>query len=80
MSEGMIVCAENDEGKLAYLSPEKDIEDGILIKSDGMPTYNFANVIDDHLMGSQGKCSGIFQHFVNFFQDFVYVHGNTSFL
>ena len=28
----------------------KDIEDGILIKSDGMPTYNFANVIDDHLM------------------------------
>ena len=29
----------------------KDIEDGILIKSDGLPTYNFANVIDDHLMG-----------------------------
>ncbi len=28
----------------------KDIEDGILIKSDGMPTYNFANVVDDHLM------------------------------
>lgn len=29
----------------------KDIEDGILLKTDGMPTYNFANVIDDHLMG-----------------------------
>ena len=29
----------------------KDIEDGILLKSDGMPTYNFANVVDDHLMG-----------------------------
>lgn len=28
----------------------KDLEDNILIKSDGMPTYNFANVIDDHLM------------------------------
>ena len=28
MSEGMIVCAENDEGKLAFLTPEKDIEDG----------------------------------------------------
>ena len=26
-------------------------EDGILLKSDGMPTYNFANVVDDHLMG-----------------------------
>ena len=29
----------------------KDMEDNILIKSDGMPTYNFANVVDDHLMG-----------------------------
>ena len=28
MSEGMIVCAENDEGKLAFLTPENDIEDG----------------------------------------------------
>jgi len=27
-----------------------EIEDQILIKSDGMPTYNFANVIDDHTM------------------------------
>ena len=29
----------------------KELEDNVLIKSDGMPTYNFANVIDDHLMG-----------------------------
>jgi len=28
----------------------KDLDDQILIKSDGLPTYNFANVIDDHLM------------------------------
>ncbi|MBQ6358275.1 MAG: glutamate--tRNA ligase, partial [Clostridia bacterium] len=28
-----------------------DLEDMILIKADGMPTYNFANVIDDHTMG-----------------------------
>ncbi len=27
-----------------------DLEDQILLKSDGYPTYNFANVIDDHLM------------------------------
>lgn len=27
-----------------------EIEDQILLKSDGFPTYNFANVIDDHLM------------------------------
>ncbi len=31
--------------------PNSELEDQILIKSDGMPTYNFANVIDDHLMG-----------------------------
>ncbi len=28
----------------------KEIEDQVLIKADGYPTYNFANVIDDHLM------------------------------
>ena len=28
-----------------------ELDDQILIKSDGMPTYNFANVVDDHLMG-----------------------------
>ena len=28
----------------------EDMEDGVLLKSDGMPTYNFANVIDDYLM------------------------------
>lgn len=28
----------------------KELEDQILIKSDGFPTYNFANVIDDHEM------------------------------
>lgn len=30
--------------------PNSELEDQILVKSDGMPTYNFANVIDDHLM------------------------------
>ena len=29
----------------------KTLDDQVLIKQDGMPTYNFANVIDDHLMG-----------------------------
>ena len=30
--------------------PNEELDDMILIKSDGYPTYNFANVIDDHLM------------------------------
>ncbi|MDD3225477.1 MAG: glutamate--tRNA ligase [Clostridium sp.] len=36
-------------GKISVENSELD--DMILIKSDGYPTYNFANVVDDHLMG-----------------------------
>lgn len=32
-------------------APNSELDDQILIKSDGYPTYNFANVVDDHLMG-----------------------------
>ena len=47
------------EGDISYIDmvygeisvPANELDDQILIKSDGMPTYNFANVIDDHLMG-----------------------------
>ncbi len=28
-----------------------ELDDQVLLKSDGLPTYNFANVVDDHLMG-----------------------------
>ncbi|MEG2450931.1 MAG: glutamate--tRNA ligase, partial [Clostridia bacterium] len=37
----------------------EDIEDGILLKSDGLPTYNFANVVDDHLMHISHVIRGI---------------------
>jgi len=30
--------------------PNSDLDDNVLLKSDGMPTYNLANVVDDHLM------------------------------
>jgi glutamyl-tRNA synthetase len=30
--------------------PNADLDDNVLLKSDGMPTYNLANVVDDHLM------------------------------
>ena len=36
-------------GELKFLS--KDVEDWIIMKDNGIPTYNFAVVIDDHLMG-----------------------------
>ena len=32
-------------------TPNEILDDMVLLKRDGMPTYNFANVIDDHLMG-----------------------------
>ena len=32
-------------------TPNKTMDDMVLLKRDGLPTYNFANVIDDHLMG-----------------------------
>ena len=35
----------------AITVPNNELDDLILIKSDGYPTYNFANVVDDHLMG-----------------------------
>ncbi|MCL1855158.1 MAG: glutamate--tRNA ligase [Clostridia bacterium] len=32
-------------------APCDTLDDAVLIKADGLPTYNFANVVDDHLMG-----------------------------
>ncbi|MDY0063466.1 MAG: glutamate--tRNA ligase [Bacilli bacterium] len=43
--------SEFDDLVFGHVSVEnKELEDHVLIKSDGMPTYNFANVVDDHLM------------------------------
>ncbi len=43
--------SEFDDLVFGHISINNDeLEDHVLIKSDGMPTYNFANVIDDHLM------------------------------
>ena len=39
--------------------PNSDMEDNILLKSDGYPTYNLANVIDDHLMGITHVIRGV---------------------
>ena len=38
--------------------PNNELDDLILIKSDGFPTYNFANVVDDHLMGNSHVVRG----------------------
>ncbi len=48
-SEGETAFDDVIYGRIA--APNAELDDMILIKSDGYPTYNFANVIDDHLMG-----------------------------
>lgn len=40
-------------------APNDTLDDNVLLKTDGLPTYNFANVIDDHLMGITHVIRGI---------------------
>jgi len=46
--EGEIIVHDELRGDIKFQAA--DLEDQILIKSDGMPTYQFAVVVDDHLM------------------------------
>lgn len=48
-TEGTTVFHDEIYGDIEV--PNNELDDMILIKSDGYPTYNFANVIDDHLQG-----------------------------
>lgn len=48
-TEGITTFHDEIYGDISVNNNELD--DMILIKSDGYPTYNFANVVDDHLMG-----------------------------
>ncbi len=48
-SEGETVFRDELRGQIRFKN--SDIRDGIMLKSDGYPTYHLANVIDDHLMG-----------------------------
>lgn len=48
-TEGITTFHDEIYGDISV--PNAELDDMILIKSDGYPTYNFANVIDDHLMG-----------------------------
>ena len=47
-NEGMTTFHDEIYGDITV--PNAELDDMILIKSDGYPTYNFANVVDDHLM------------------------------
>ena len=47
--EGVTVVEDLLRGKISF--DNKEIDDQVLLKSDGFPTYHLANVVDDHLMG-----------------------------
>ena len=47
--EGVTTVSDMVFGEIT--TPNKIMDDMVLLKRDGMPTYNFANVVDDHLMG-----------------------------
>jgi glutamyl-tRNA synthetase len=46
--EGEVIVFDEIRGEIKF--PAKDLDDHVLIKSNGVPTYQFASVVDDHLM------------------------------
>jgi len=46
--DGLVVVGDELRGRIEF--DAKELEDQVLIKSNGIPTYQFANVVDDHLM------------------------------
>jgi glutamyl-tRNA synthetase len=48
-TEGEIVVNDLLRGEVSFSSAQ--IDDQVLVKSDGYPTYHLANVVDDHFMG-----------------------------
>lgn len=47
--QGECVFEDKIKGRISF--PWADVDDQVLMKSDGFPTYHLANVVDDHLMG-----------------------------
>ena len=48
INEGSTSFEDLIRGKIVF--PNSDMNDQVLMKSDGFPTYHLANVVDDHLM------------------------------
>ncbi|HUA13011.1 MAG TPA: glutamate--tRNA ligase [Candidatus Sulfotelmatobacter sp.] len=57
-------------GELSF--PASSVDDFVLIKSDGFPTYNFAHVVDDHLMQISHVLRG--QEFVSSVPNYLNLH------
>jgi glutamyl-tRNA synthetase len=60
--EGETVIDDQVQGRVVF--PNKDLDDLILVRSDGNPTYNLAVVVDDHDMGITHVIRGV-DHLTN---------------
>ncbi|KAI9237057.1 MAG: putative glutamyl-tRNA synthetase [Podila humilis] len=47
--DGKTIVQDEVHGKVEFSN--REVDDSVLMKSDGFPTYHLANVVDDHLMG-----------------------------
>ena len=60
--EGETVVNDHVQGRVTF--PNKDLDDLIILRSDGNPTYNLAVVVDDHDMGVTHVVRGV-DHLTN---------------
>ncbi len=60
--EGETLVADHVQGQVTF--PNKDLDDLIIVRSDGNPTYNLAVVVDDHDMGITHVIRGV-DHLTN---------------
>src|SRR6185437_5756288 len=60
--EGETIVNDHVQGHVAF--PNKDLDDLIILRSDGNPTYNLAVVVDDHDMGVTHVVRGV-DHLTN---------------
>lgn len=73
-TEGTTEFEDIIRGKVSF--ENKLLDDQVLLKSDGYPTYNFANVIDDHLMEISHIIRG--EEFVSSTPKFIQLYQNFS--
>ena len=59
---GETIVDDQVQGRVVF--PNKDLDDMIILRSDGAPTYNFAVVVDDHDMGVTNVIRGV-DHLTN---------------
>jgi glutamyl-tRNA synthetase len=60
--EGETIIDDKVQGRVVF--PNKDLDDFIIVRSDGNPTYNLAVVVDDHDMGVTHVIRGV-DHLTN---------------